>query len=260
MLRPIARLCLRSSVGVQFLIECLKEVLLELSSEEIEQNGEKVTTSRLSVMTGLHRRDVARLRAKGRAERATFQPGIISRVIGRWTQERGFLTVEGKPRLLTVEGEDSEFSRLVFESTRDVHASTILRELERVGAVERTNQKGDAQRVRLLQNAYVPGRSEEGFAILARDIEDLILAVEENVDRQESIPNLHGRTEYDNIALSKLPEIRAWLFKEGTAFHVKIRSYLAQFDKDLNSSIDADGGGRVVVGNFSRIEGGKHDS
>lgn len=247
MLRPIVRLCLRSSLGIQTLVETAKEVFVELAAEEINRSGERLTASRVSVITGLHRRDVQRL-LEGSAPKET-QGALVARVIGQWEQDLSFRTKGGAPKVLSTGTSDSEFHRLVETVSKDVNPGTVLRELERIGAVEQTDRGA-----KLVARAYNVGeRVEEGMAILTSDVDDLVVAVEENLLGAVEVPNLHGRTEYDNISSDALPEIREWIFNEGSTFHRKVRDYLSRFDRDINPSVGGKGGARVVFSTFSRM-------
>lgn len=248
MLKPLARFCLRHSLRIQELEEAAKIVLIEAAKEEIERSEEKVNISRLSAVTGLHRRDVMRIFREGRT---IEEPrNLVSRVIGQWLNDRRFTTTRGTPRVLVGEGEQSEFHKLVRLLSNDVHPGTVLFELERVGAVERT-----AKGLRLVASGYVPkGNPKEGFELLSLDTGDLICAVDENVFSPGDIPNLHARTEYDKIRADMLPKIREWILEEGSEFHRRLRNYLSQFDLDISPDDGYRGKfARVVVGAFSRI-------
>jgi hypothetical protein len=92
------------------------------------------------------------------------------------------------------------------------------------------------------------------LGLLGRDMEDLVLAVDENLFSDRSVPHLHIKTQYDNIALSAVPELRTWCLELGARFHAEIRQKLAKYDKDLNPKLEHEAGGAVVaVGTFSRI-------
>lgn len=248
MLRPVIRFCIRRTLSVQDMIESAKIVFIEVAEEELQRKNEKVNVSRLSVLCGLHRRDVMRIYREGRTKDESM--AFATRVVGQWLQDKKFCNASGKPRTLSLEGDDSEFRKLVRSISSDVNPGTVLFELERVGAAERV--KGG---LKLRARAYVPRNNPtEGFKLLAADAEDLMAAVEENVfgEDQEATPNLHAKTEYDNISKAHLPMIREWLYKEGSAFHAKVRNFLAGFDKDMNPKLSQEGGARVAVGTFSR--------
>ena len=72
LLAPLARYCIRGSVPFSQLSESLKDILVRLACEEIERAGEKITTSRISVITGITRREVKRFfRGGGRRNKAS---------------------------------------------------------------------------------------------------------------------------------------------------------------------------------------------
>ncbi|MCB0358721.1 MAG: hypothetical protein KDD44_03770 [Bdellovibrionales bacterium] len=245
-LRPIARFCLRRSLTVQDLIEAGKAAMLDAAAAEIERTGATVTISKLRVMTGLHRRDVNRIYKERSLNEVSA--GYITGVIGRWLTHQRYQTKSGTPRVLTCEFEDSEFNELVSEVSTDVHPSSVLFELERVGAVERS-----ARGLRLKADVYSGGGDPvKIYELLQRDIDYLVTAVEENAFEPQPVPNLHIMTEYDNISMRDLPKIREWLLRQGSIFHHEARNYLSRFDLDLNPRSKKQGGGRVRIGSFSQ--------
>lgn len=251
-LRPLVRVALRSSLQFMDLVEVLKGVFLEVAAEELVAEGERISVSRLSVMTGVHRKDATRLyRDRGEIKR----PGdTLTRVIGHWRQSSSYATKPGQPRVLSCEGTESEFAGLVREVTSDIAPYTVLNELERREMVERTNSG-----VRLLKTQHLSLDREltEGFSLLGTDVEDLLHAGCENILAPSPTRNLHLKTQFDNIPRAKLPEIREWLLEEGSKFHVKVERYLAQFDRDIVPSRDSSPASRVAFGSFSVSEDSK---
>ena len=245
-LRPIVHYCMRRSISIQTFFEFSKVLFLEVAEEQMRNKRQKVNISRLSVATGLHRRDVMRIYDKGAIDKPS--PSIASRVIGQWEQDSRFQTKAKKPKLLKLD--KNEFNKLVALVSKDVHPGTVLFELERMGAVERT-----AKGLRLKTSTHViKGDPSEGIRLLGIDLRDIIAAVYQNLFDNPTPKNLHARTEYDNISMSDLPTIRQWMIKEGAAFHSRIRNYLSQFDLDINPKDSTEGGVRVVLGTFSYTE------
>ena len=254
-LKPIVRLCLKRSLKIQDLLEAAKVAFLDLSEEEMRAQGAEVSMSRLSIMTGIHRRDVMRL---WRDEKPPKQEGSqLKRVIWKWQQDERFQNKAGRPRLLQVEGKQSEFVDLVQSVSQDLNPYTILFELERIGAITRVDDK-----IKLEGTVYIPkGDVLEGFALLSADAADLIMGVEENVFEKPEIKNLHIKTEYDNVTIDSVERIKEWFLDQGEAFHKAARDFLAQFDKDINPQLKAKlGGARVALGTFSRVERPKQEA
>ena len=96
---------------------------------------------------------------------------------------------------------------------------------------------------------------KEIIDLLARQSSDLLFAVEQNVSKFNSIPNLHLVTEFDNVDPDAVEEIRAWILKRGTEFHKEALNKLAKHDLDFNSKLDQTKKGvRVSLSAYSNID------
>ena len=247
MLRPIITFCLRNGLGVQELTETVKQVLVQTATESITASGEKANVSRLSVATGIHRRDILRLMSSESTREIPVN--LISRVLAQWENDQRFQTKQGHARNLRWEGDESEFCALVRSVSSDVHPGTILFQLEQRKLVEKTPsglKLSDAAQI-------VRDDLGKSYHILAQDIEDLTQTVEENLSTSTKLPHLHARTEYDNLFVDDLPTIQEWLLREGSALHQRARAFLSQFDQDLNPHIRKKAGGKIALGTFSRM-------
>ncbi|MFN8389745.1 MAG: DUF6502 family protein [Bdellovibrionota bacterium] len=250
LLRPAVRFALRSGLHIQELLEAAKAAFVAVAEEELIRAGEKANISRLSAATGIHRRDIMRL--TGSTEQTPKAASLVSRVLGQWLHDRRFLSPTGKPRALTVTGASAEFRKLVHAVSRDLNPGTVLFELERLGAAKRKGKNGE--RLELIAHAYVPRKdAQESYRLLARDLEQITSAVNENVTLQPETPHLHATTEFDNIRVDALPEIRKHLLWEGSKFHARMRKYLSRYDLDI-APANAAGGARVSLTAFSFVE------
>lgn len=248
MLKAVAAICVKNSISFGEFAELGKQAFLEAATQLIAEAGGNVNTSRLSVMTGMHRRDVMRLTAD------TPEPvkdiSVASRVLAIWENNPEFQLKNGKPRTLTCGGENNEFATLVAMVSRDVHPASILYKLELSGHIVR-----ERETVKLVKAAHMVAQDlERGMAILSMDMNDLAAAVEGNLSGEQRVPNLHARTEFDNISIEDYNVLRQWILDEGSAFHRKVRQHLAQYDRDINPEISKGGGLKVVVGSFARFE------
>ncbi|MCB9030411.1 MAG: hypothetical protein H6619_05110 [Deltaproteobacteria bacterium] len=245
-LRPVARFCVRHNLRLRDLTEVAKIVFVDVAAEELKEKTSKINVSRISLATGMHRQDVKRIYRDNK--RKDYSPGYITLVMGQWLQDENYITSSGKPRVLTCEGEDSEFYELVRYVTGDVHPGTVLFQLEQMGAVEKTSRG-----LKLKKQVFTPkGDSQEAYKLYAKDSYHLMNSVEENIEQDAEFPNLHIRTDYDNISKSDIPKIREWLVNEGSRFHQKARKFLAKYDLDINPKKNKEGGGHVVITSFSR--------
>lgn len=248
MLKPVIRFALKRAVGLQEFIESAKQVYVEVAADQIKKSGQKINLSRLSTLSGVHRRDVTRIFREGEVKEESTR--FASRVIGQWRRDKRFLDSSGKPRVLSYRTEDSEFTRLVNHVSKDLHARSILFALEQVGAVKITPNG-----VKLTARTYEPKKNvREAFRMLARDADELIGAVVDNAmhDGPEP-PNFHSYTFFDNISAEDLDKIKSWLYKHCAASHSRVERYLSKFDLDVTPSAKKKGGMRVAMGSFTRI-------
>ncbi len=252
LLKPILRLCIRHSVKLQELVEMVKVMLVQVAKEELLRDGQSTSASKISVMTGVHRKDITRLEGSGEPYQRPINP--IAKIVAQWQCHPSFTTKAGKPRVLNCEGKFSEFAKLVASvNGLDVSSYSILYELERAGYIEKRGKK-----VKLLARDIVHSEDiNAGLQVLVHDSDDLISAVEENLFTETEHKNLHLRTEFDRIPLTKLNEAKRWLLEEGSAFHKRVRSYLSTLDLDtslaLSKNMDQPTG-RISLGTFSMSE------
>lgn len=248
-LRPAVAFCLRHSLRLQDLIECAKAAFVQEGRAELESNGQKANVSRLAAMSGVHRRDVQRILDGGPAQ--NYEKDLITKVIGAWQTKSEFAAASGKPRVLSLGGDDAEFPRLVRQVSADINPGTVLFELARVGAIE-----VGARGAKLVVESYVPkGDPEAGFKIYADDASDLCLTVEENVLSEPNLPQFQARTAYDKVRLDEVEEIKKWFLKEGLEFHARVREKLGAADQDINPDPKWKGGfAKVSFGSYSLVK------
>ncbi len=226
-LRALVRWCLKHGVRSAQVEEIVRRAFVQQAEHEIREAKGEFSVSKVSVMTGLHRTEVARLLSG--AERGSAKHDILYRVIGLWSSSKRYRTKQGDPRPLSHEGLASEFAELVAEVSKEVTHYPILFELERVGAIEY-----DGPLVRLIVQQYTPtDDAQYALDLLTLDVSDLSSAIEANVLKKNPEPSLHLRTSFDNIDPLRLGEIRRWLLEKGAEFHAVVRDYLAALDRDV---------------------------
>lgn len=252
LLRPAIRLALRSGLLLQDLIQIAKEVYIEVAEPELRRTTAKINVSRLSVMTGVHRQDVTKIFKERESLVEQSPPTLLGKVISTWSQSPKYLTTAGQPRVLDCEGAGSEFWRLVESISTTINPGTLIFELMRNGAARRTNRGLKLVRQTVAAGVY----PDKAFELLGRDIETLTLTVEDNVRFQNQDNHAHYRTEYDNIILRDIPEVRAWIVERSRTFHRDLRDYLSKHDADyaLERVPSDQAGGKITVCSFAYAE------
>ena len=236
-LSPLARFCIRRGVKLQAIVAALKSAMLEAAESILAEAGEPVTDSRLSAMTGVHRKDV---RVRGESSQVSLVAHPTVRTISMWQTNKRFVTERGRPRILTIQGPESQFMELVRFVGGDLNPYTLLFELERTGAVERT-----ATGIRLVSRSFTD--IADPAPLVAEHVSDFIGCIEHNYATDVQSKNLQLKTVYDNIPLQYRDQIVAWIRKSGSEFHANVRSYLSRFDRDGWSEPLPDEGGTCTI-------------
>lgn len=141
-MRPLVRLLVRHGVTYPALAAALKRVFLDAARSELGARGMAGTDSALTLLSGVHRRDVREL-TRSAAAGAVADPekmGLVSEVVARWLSDPAFTGRGGKPRRLqrgSADASDS-FDALVAGLSRDVRPRAVLDELLRLGVVQET--------------------------------------------------------------------------------------------------------------------------
>ena len=247
LLKPITRFCIANAISFKDLTDLLKESYLKEADLELKSSSNKSNISRLSVLTGINRKEVKRL-LNSKNPKDNDQ-SLIFKILGKWHHSKLF-SKNGIPKKLTYGKIDSEFSKLVETVNKDFNPATILFQLQRLNLV-----KSDNNLLEILTPEFIPTENIDlQFSILADDTDDLISAVTENILSQKEIPNLHRRTMYDNVDPEKLDEIKRWIMIEGLEFHKRAREFISQYDLDINPKENFNQKGtKVVVGTFSNV-------
>jgi hypothetical protein len=135
---PLVRWLLRNGVNYVALAQALKAVFLQEARVELARTGAKCTDSALSVLSGLHRKDVRAL-AEEEATSEPFTLTPVSKLFTRWvthpTYREGADAANEVIERLPRSGPAPSFESLAREISNDVHPRTLLEELVRLGLV-----------------------------------------------------------------------------------------------------------------------------
>ncbi|MCB0330201.1 MAG: hypothetical protein KDD70_11065 [Bdellovibrionales bacterium] len=250
-LKSLAKLFFKGNSSFREFIELARSAFVAAAAEIIEERGEKVNVSRISVVTGIDRESTKKAFYSDGPGDIEAKPKLASRVIARWENDKEFQTKNGKPRVLQYGGDDCEFTKLIRTVDSTMSPGTVLYDLLRINAVEKTARGG----VRIASSGrYEVGDVAKILELLGRNVETIVVAADENAERIHKTRNVHARTEYTSIFSEDIEHIRKWLLKEAAVFHQKVRAYLSDFDADLHPEREGDASGVVVYGSFSKTE------
>ncbi len=247
LLRPLVRILLRNGVPFGTFAELARWVYADVALQEFGLKGRKPSDSRASIVTGLSRKEIRRLRSLAMPQRddSSGKYNRAARVITGWVRDRRFTDAKGRPRDLSFETGKVSFMDLVKTFSGDVPARAILDELLNVGAVTLT----EARKIRLVERAYVPRTGEEEkLAILGTDVADLIQTIDCNLKGAPNAPLYQRKVAYDNIPSEALAEFKQLSAHQAQRLLEHLDRYLARHDRDLNPAVEGTGRMRVGMG------------
>ena len=247
LLRPLVRILLRNGVSYSTFSDFVKWVYVDVANKEFGIEGRKQSTSRVSVITGLSRKEVVRVRQLARPDdrASTEKYNRAARVIAAWRRDRNFLDAEGKPAALPMAGPDVSFSELVKRFSGDVPVRATLDELIRVGAVERLEDG----RVSLLTRTYIPQSSDaDKLHILGTDVAHLISTFDHNLKSDPIDPFFQRKVAYDNLPDEVLSKFRKHSAKRAQTLLESLDRWLAQHDRDVTPTVKGTGRNNAGIG------------
>ena len=160
LLRPLVRLILTKGFTYPMLLDLLKSVYVRIAKEEFTLDAKRQTDSRISLLTGVHRKDVRRLAHETSGpDSMPANVSLGSQLIALWMSGPEYLDKRGHPRRLprvAGKGARASFEALVTSQSKDIRPRAVLDEWQRLGIVH----VDEEDRVCLNVEGFVP---EKGF-------------------------------------------------------------------------------------------------
>jgi hypothetical protein len=210
LLRPLVRLAILSGVTFPVMADLLRGLFVEVAARDVLSDAASRTDSRISLLTGVHRKEIRRLRLEAPdSETIPTVVTVSSQIIGRWLGARQFTTAKGAPLVLPRLRQDSaspSFEALVESVTTDVRPRAVLDDFLAQGLV--LLEPGDL--VRLNQAAFIPrpGSTEQLF-FFGRNLHDHIAAAAANVAAGGEAPFVDSSVHYDQLPPAVAAELLA---------------------------------------------------
>lgn len=200
-MQHIARWLIHSGVGYTDFVAALKPIFYEQAITELERIQQNKTDSAVSLLSGLHRKDVSAFRQQAEQlitdVQPTFAISVPARVIARWI-------ALDLPHQIPVSGDEHSFEGLVRYISTEKHPRSILFELQRLGVVE---QKGSD--VILQQHSFTPdNQMQESKALFSANLTDHLAAGIDNFISEKTFTHLEQAVHAEKLTLKSIESLR----------------------------------------------------
>ncbi|WP_436898858.1 DUF6502 family protein [Acinetobacter gyllenbergii] len=200
MMQQIARWLIHSGVGYTDFVAALKPIFYEQALVELERIKQNKTDSAVSLLSGLHRKDVSAFRQQANqtaTETPNFAISVPARVIARWI-------ALDLPHQIPVSGEENSFEALVKHISTEKHPRSILFELQRLGVVEQIEQN-----VVLQQHSFTPdNQMQESKALFSANLSDHLAAGIDNFISEKPFTHLEQAVHAEKLTAQSVEALR----------------------------------------------------
>ncbi|MBY6261144.1 hypothetical protein EI613_04280 [Azospirillum sp. 412522] len=247
LLVPLVRTLIGFGISWPMLANLLKSVYVEVAERGFALPGKPMTDSRITLLTGVHRKDVSQIRSAPPAAEAAAAaaPSLGAQVLSRWLTDAAFLDADGRPAPLSRgsgSGSGSSFETLVTGISKDIRPRALLDELLHAGLVtERPDGLLD-----LAEAAHVPRGDLDKLAYYyGRNLADHLAASGHNLAGGMP-PFLERALAYDRLSPESVAVLRREADRLGMAMLVELNRMAADL-ADGDAGRD-DAGHRFTAG------------
>lgn len=244
LMEPIIGILLRNGVTHKDLVAICKQIYVQVASEEFGLRGRQTNLSRVAMLTGIDRKEVARIKESfnnsHEGEHNQQHQDRLTRLLSAWYQDPDFCDSGNHPLPLTLEGEQRSFALLARRYGGDFPTSALLKELKRVGVVE---DQADGT-VIATKRYFVPAQSDPGALLRAGSVfNDLGSTLHHNLynaNKQQPL-RFERRASNAQMPAENLAAFREFVAQEGQAFLEKIDAWLSEHEQS-----DTDSAGELM--------------
>jgi len=253
LLHPLVRILLRHGVSYGEFSDSVRGAYIDIAQNELVPPDRPQTEARIAILTGLTKREVARIRELDGAGDDGVGLNQIARVLQGWSQDPQYLGPYGLPLEVPFAGVTMSFEELVRRYAGDVSPRALLEELIRVRAALET----DDGYVRMLNRTYLPSPLDPlGLERLGNVVNYFIDTVDFNLQKKRQG---EGRFERYAITMEGLSPQRFKQFddlvrEKGQELLEKLDDWLGQYEIKGGSKLPATETIKTGVGIFHFIE------
>ncbi len=232
LLKPIARILIRGGISWKEFADLGKYAFVEAASEDYGIAGRQTNASRVALLTGLSRREVARIRESHSPDQDSEESEVretqIPRLLAGWHQDSDFLDRDGKPRELLKTDRAGEFGDLLKRYAGDIPPVAFTKELLRLKLIKEQDGK-----YIVLSRVFTPDLSDPSLLRQAGlTLHDHASTVAHNLNNQrEGGPRFERLVSNLNVSQETSDKFHELLKTEGQQFLEQLDAWLSEHDQ-----------------------------
>lgn len=229
LMTPLVRILLRNGIAFNDFAEVIKEVYAKVCAQELAVPGRRMSHSRVAIITGLTRKEVAKIFSDEDRLRKALDSNAnrVARVLQGWHNDPDFMGPYGMPRDLFMDTDPSgamTFAELVRRYSGDMPPRAMLDELLRVSAAIELEGK---EPIRVLQRTYIPeALAPETIEVFARGVRRYIDTIDHNLRAKDPADKRFERWVFPDDGINE----EAW-----DEFRAMVRDRLEELIRELDT-------------------------
>ena len=235
MLQPLVRILIRNGIAYGEFAEVAKGVFIQVAARDFKVPNRKMSQARLAILTGLTRKEVARLVSGKNSEKEKQRSdhhNRVTRVLTGWHTDSDFTGPYGLPLELQFESteERHDFAELVHRYSGDMAARAMLDELLRIGVVSET----DSSWYKVLTRTYTPAiDNPDSLERLAGVVYNFVSTIDTNISENNPEQRKFERYVFADNGIKKedLPRFGAFVKQRGQLLLEEIDNWLSQLEQ-----------------------------
>ncbi len=259
-LRPLVYLLLKFRIIFPQLAEILKKVYVEVAEDKFRLPDKELTESRISLLTGIHRKDVKRLRANARTDKTTpAKVDIGARMVARWISDPAYLDENDHPKVLPLKAKNKmtpSFEKLVYDICKqDIRPRVVLDDWLNLGIITLREDM-----VSLNTQAFIAknGDDEKAF-FLGHNIADHLSAATSNLVDDDAPSFFERCIYYDGLSEDSIKQLEQMVQEKGMETIVAINKLAMQLKKRDSNPQLSENNKRINIGLYVYHEEEQND-
>lgn len=240
LLLPVVRFVLRHGVTVSEFTELTKEAYVQVAREDHGIDGRPTNNARVAMLTGLSRREVAKVRDRlidGDLMAEDSQGNRISQVLTGWHVDSEFTDADGQPKVLAATGPTGSLSSLLKRYAGDLPHGAIRKEMQQRDLIE--EQKDGSFRV--MKRDYVFSELDpESVNRLGVVLHDHAATLAHNYDEDRlTTPRFEAMADNAFIKPSTYKAFHKLVEERGLSFLEEMDGWLSENDTETSTDSNA---------------------